>query len=50
MALQFSIMVVRRAHFPLPLVSGKTALLTFVIPITFAITLDVAHGEPPEGL
>ena len=42
-----SIRVSIRAQKPFPLFSGKTEVLVFVIPATRAITLDVAHGEPP---
>ncbi len=50
MALQCSITVVILAQRPWPArVSGYTVLLTFVMPTTFASTLDEAHGEPPFG-
>ena len=42
-----SIRVSIRAQKPSPRFSGKTEVLVFVIPATRAITLDVAHGEPP---
>ena len=42
-----SIRVSIRAQKPSPRFSGNTEVLVLVMPATRAITLEVAHGEPP---
>ena len=42
-----SIRVSRRAQYPFPLFSGKTEVFVLTIPATFAITFELAQGEPP---
>ena len=37
----------KRAQYPSPRFSGNTEVLVFVIPATFAITFEVAQGDPP---
>ena len=45
-----SMWVVSLAQYPLPRASRYTELLVFTMPITLAITFDVAHGDLPRFL
>ena len=48
--LHFSMRVSTRTHWPSSRFSGNTEMLHLVMPLTFAITLEVLHGDTEELL